>query len=66
MINQNDFLKFELSTKKIIMQNLSVHAIDISEDTKMTRIYLASPSNFFESDVQPNEKNKETYPEKEQ
>ncbi|MDC1188304.1 hypothetical protein N8089_00785 [Flavobacteriales bacterium] len=48
------------------MQNSSVHAIDISEDTKMTRIYLASPSSFFESDVQTSEKNKETYPEKEQ
>jgi len=48
------------------MQNSSVHAIDISEDTKMTRIYLASPSSFFESDVQTSEKNKENYPEKEQ
>ena len=46
------------------MQNISVHALDISEDTKITRIYLVYPSSFFESDVQTNEKNKETSPEK--
>tara|TARA_B100000683_G_scaffold223903_2_gene221950 strand:- start:849 stop:998 length:150 start_codon:yes stop_codon:yes gene_type:complete len=34
------------------MQNLNVHALDVSEDVKMTRVFLACPSSFFETNVE--------------
>lgn len=29
------------------MHNSNVHALGVSEDVKMTRVYLATPANFF-------------------
>jgi len=45
------------------MQNSNVHALGVSEDVKMTRIFLASPSNFFRTNAAAEENLDEIYAE---
>lgn len=39
------------------MQNISVQTLGISEDVKMTRIYLVAQVNFFDTDVESDDHN---------
>lgn len=39
------------------MQNISVQTLGISEDVKMTRIYLVAQVNFFDTDADSDDHN---------
>lgn len=41
------------------MQNINVQTLGISEDVKMTRIYLVSQVNFFDTDTDSDDHNED-------
>ena len=43
------------------MQNSNVHAVGVSEDVKMTRVFLASPTNFFGINAETEENIEDNY-----
>lgn len=43
------------------MKHSNVHALGVSEDVKMTRIYLATPANFFGTNAEVEENIEEVF-----
>lgn len=54
-------LYFRFYQKIVFMQNSNVYAVGVSEDVKMTRFYLASPSSFFGSNAETEENVEDIY-----